>query len=290
MTENRLVRLKVLLAEHESPYALDRDHLAERISQLKLVRHPHVCRLIALDVQAQDVSLVSEFAEGVNGWAFSQQGRPTSVTLRLLAAQLMEALQAGDDSHVLHGDVKPCNVFIENRPLDGLTLKLQDWGIGQSRHRQPGETLCFRAPEYGPDSQPTVRGDLFSAAATLAALCTGRRLVDGNTADQLHTEWQAFDMAEWRASCPDLDPALLDWLAWLLQFNPEKRPASAAEALAGLYGRIKTRVVAHRPWWFTALLLVYNIAVVGTLAVFLLWLNKSPLLERAVQWWQGLAG
>ncbi len=290
VTENRLVRLKVLLAEHESPYALDRDHLTERISQLKQVRHPRVCRLIALDVQAQDVSLVSEFAEGVNGWAFSQQGRPTSAALRTLALQLMQALQAGESGHGEHGDVKPCNVFIENRPLDGLTLKLQDWGVGQSRHRQPGETLCFRAPEHGPEAQPTLRGDLFSAGATLAAICTGHRLVDGKTADQLQAEWQAFDMAEWRAGCPDLDPALLDWLAWLLQIDPALRPASATEAIAGLNGRIRMGSAKRQPWWFTALLAVYNLAVVGGLAAYLLWLNKGLPVDGLLQLWHRLAG
>ena len=289
VTENRLVRLKVLLAEHESPYALDRDHLADRIAQLKLVRHPRVCRLIALDVQAQDVSLVSEFAEGVNGWAFSQQGRPSSETMRTLAAQLMEALQAGESSHLVpHGDVKPCNVFIESQPLNGLMLKLQDWGTGQSRHRQPGETLCFRAPEYQHDSDPTARSDLFSSGATLAALCTGHRLVDGNTADQLQAGWRAFNMAEWRVGCLDLDPALIDWLAWLLEFDPERRPRSATEALAGLNGRIKRRSATGRSWWFTAVLAVYNAAVVGTLAGYLLWLNKCLSVDSVMQLWHRL--
>ncbi len=288
--ENRLVRLKVLLAEHESPYALDRDHLADRISQLKLVRHPRVCRLIALDVQAQDVSLVSEFAEGLNGWAFSQRSRLTSETLRLLAIQLMEALQAGEATHSFHGDVKPCNVFIENRPLDGLMLRLQDWGVGQSRHRQPRETLCFRAPEQGDNAQPTARADLFSAGATLAALCTGHRLVDGNTAEQRQAAWQAFNMKEWRAGCPDLDPELLDWLEWLLQINPALRPASATEALAGLNGRIKIRHAAGRSPWLTALLTAYNLAAVGALASYLLWLNKSLPVDSLIQLWHRWVG
>ena len=288
--ENRLVRLKVLLAEHESPFAADRDHLAERISQLKQVRHPRVCRLIGLDIQAQDVSLVSEFAEGLNGWAFAQQSRLSSTTLRTLAVQLMEALQAADASHIAHGDVKPCNVFIENRPLEGLVLKLQDWGMAQSRHRQPRETLCFRAPELSSESPPTVRGDLFSAGATLAALCTGHALIDGSTADQLLAAWRDFDVAEWQAQCPHIDPALLHWLAWLLEFDPEERPASAAEALAGLNGTIKIRRVIRRPWWRTLVLLGYNTAVMGALAAYWLWLTKSPFSAWLEQLWHRLAG
>ncbi|MDB6076217.1 MAG: serine/threonine protein kinase [Verrucomicrobiaceae bacterium] len=283
--ENRLVRLKVLLAEHESPYALDRDHLADRISQLKQVRHPRVCRLIALDVQAQDVSLVSEFAEGLNGWAFSQQSQLTSETLRTLATQLMEALQAGEASHTSHGDVKPCNVFIENRPLDGMMLRLQDWGVGQSRHRQPRETLCFRAPEHDDNLPPTVRGDLFSAGATLAAICTGHSLVDGKTKEELQTAWQEFSNAEWQAMCPHIDKTLLRWLSWLLQIQPDKRPISASVALAGLSGRMKMTSAEHRPWWMTILLIVYNLSVIGTLAAFLLWLSKALSPEGLAQLW-----
>ncbi|MDB6137928.1 MAG: family protein kinase, partial [Verrucomicrobiaceae bacterium] len=249
--ENRLVRLKVLLAEHESTYAVDRDHLADRINALKQVRHPNVCRLIGLDVQAQDVSLVSDFAEGLNAWTFAQQSQLTSATLRILATQLMQALQAFETYHIPHGDVKPCNVFIDHQPLEGLVLKLQDWGTGQSRHRQPHETLCFRAPEYWREAGPTMRSELFSAGATLAALCTGHALVDGNTVEKIQAAWREFEPGKWQAACPHLDPALLGWLSWLLQINPARRPASVAEALAGLNQKDKKATKTQCPWWLT---------------------------------------
>lgn len=289
VNENRLVRLKVLLAEHESPNALDREHLTDRIGRLKEVRHPRICRLIALDVQAQDVSLVSEFAEGINGWAFAQQSRITSAALRTLGTQLMEALQAGEIAQMPHGDVKPCNVFIESLPLEGLKLKLQDWGVGQSRHRQPRETLCFRAPEFTHGAVPTLRGDLFSAGATLAAMCTGHALVEGRTEEQLQAAWNEFDSAEWQASCPHLEPKLLQWLAWLLRIEPESRPASVAEALTGLRGNIRTDHHAH-PWWLTGISLIYNVIALGSLCGFLLWLNKVPPPEWMVQLWHRWVG
>ena len=286
VTANRLVRLKVLLAEHESPFPVDRQHLTARIPQLQGVVGPRVCRLLALDVQAQDTSVVSDFGEGNNGWAFSQQAAFTSAKLRVLADQLMEALKTGEASGVPHGNIKPSNVLIESRPVEGLQLVLQDWGLAESRHRQPRETLAFRAPERWEDVPPTLQSDLFSAAATLAAMCTGHGLVEGNTAAEFHAEWQAFDVAEWQAQCPHIEPALLLWLAWLLKFNPDERPASVAQALAGLHGEIKLSRPRKRSAWAVLMLLIYNISVIGTLALYWLWLTKHPFIERLAEWWK----
>ena len=289
VTENRLVRLKVLLAEHESSYFIDRDHLTDRIGKLKQVRSPRVCRLIALDVQAQDTTVVSEFAEGLNAWGFVQQSQFTSTKLRLLADQLMEALKAGEATGLPHGDLKPCNVLIESRPIEGLSLKLQDWGLAQSRHRHPRETLAFRAPELGPEDPPTLRSDLFSAGATLAAMCTGHALVEGNTVEQFRASWQGFDVAEWQAQCPHIEPSLLLWLAWLLQYHPEDRPANASEAIAALHGDIKIkRPIPPRSWLTVFILFCYNAVIIGGLAWYWLWLTKSPILENLSKWCQPL--
>lgn len=280
---NRLVRLKVLLADHDSAYALDRDHLAQRAALLQAVMHPNVCRLMALDVQAQDMSIVSEFAEGLSGWTYARRNRLTNAALRTLAEQLMEALKMAE-THVPHGDVKPNNLYIENRPLEGLTLKLQDWGVGQSRHRQPRETVSFRAPELHDDEAATLRGDLYSAGATLATLAGAE---PGTEAEVYQApRIREFDKAHWRDGCAGFDPALIEWLGDLLQTDPLQRPASASEALAWLRGGKPSNI--RRPLWLKLLLLLYNVAVIGTLAAYLLWLNKGLSVEGLMQLWQRL--
>ncbi len=279
---NRLVRLKVLLADHDSPYALDRDHLAQRAPLLQAVVHPNICRLIELDVQAQDMAIVSEFAEGLSGWTYARRNRLTSASLRVLAGQLMEALKVAESCLVLHGDVKPANLYIENRPIEGLRLKLQDWGVGQSRHKQPRETSSFRAPELHDGETATLRGDLYSAGATLATLAGMEPGMEGEAYQPPRS--REFDKAGWRARCTSLDPALVNWLEDLLQTDPLQRPASASEALDWLHGRKPSNT--KRPLWFTLLSMLYNVAVTGTLVAYLLWLNKMLAVEGLRHFWQ----
>ena len=235
------------------------------------------------------MTVVSEFAEGFNAWTFSQLGPFTTERLRVVAVQLLEALQAGEAAHLPHGDVKPCNVLIESRPLEGLCLKLQDWGLGQSRHRQPRETLAFRAPELGPEDAATLAGDVFSAGATLAALCTGHCLIEGRTAEDFREAWATFDVNGWQELCPHLDPGLLNWISWLLTLDPAERPATATEALEGLRDPSKRkrrrRAKPQRSALSQFLLLAYNGAVIAGLAWYWLWLTKNPVLELLGKGW-----
>jgi len=267
---NRVVRLKVLLTDHESRFALDREHLTQRMAVLVQIHHPLVARLVELDVQEQDMTLVSEFGEGIDGWKLIRHQPLTEAHLRTLAAQLVTALQAGEALNLPHGDLKPSNLIIENHPLYGLRLKLQDWGVAQSRHGQPRETLWFRAPELGPEDEPTARSDLFSAAATLVALITGQVLGEGDLAGPEPAGWAAFDALRLRSVRPDIDPALLDWLARLLHRDPAQRPDSATQALAAL--QRSAEPAAQHPWGVAALILVYNLAVLAMLIGYLWWL------------------
>ena len=273
---DRVVRLKVLLAEHESRFALDREHLRHRVASLQQICHPLVCRLIELDVQEQDMTLVGEFAEGLDGWHFAARRPVTTAQLRIIAEQLMTALQAGEAPGLPHGDIKPSNLIVDNHPTLGLRLKLQDWGVAQSRHGQPPETLLFRAPELRPEDEPTIQGDLFSAGATLVALLAGKAIGEGDSPGQRQAAWALFKTYQLRSLRPDLDPALHDWLLWLLQTDPSQRPASASQALAVLTGKTESLpmepVRRRRSWWPALVSLGYNAVALTTLVAYLRWL------------------
>ena len=225
-----LVRIKALLTDGDVGCAVDRDCIRAAVPALLNLWHPHVCRLVALDENSDDIALVSELSPGEPLTRMVTHHVLSAMDVRALASQLVMALQAGEALGIRHGDVKPSNVIVAAHPGGGCTLQLQDWGVADCRAQQPNETLCFRAPERLSGAPASAQSDLFSAGATLAVMLLGRPPVHGETPEQLFGAWASFDPMLLRHARPDVDSAFHDWLAWLLRFDPAYRPVAAAQA------------------------------------------------------------
>ncbi len=224
------VRLKALLGESASVYALDAHAVGELAEHLVPLQNPHVGRLLAVDAHEEEVTLVTELPEGMNAWQFVQQRILQAADVRAVASQLVMALMAGEQLGLRHGDVKPSNLILADHPAGGIFAQLQDWGQSECRHEQPRETLQFRALERLRGERGGAAADLFSVGATLTTLLLGRAPVEGGSAEELHAAWAEFDPVVLRHARPDVEPGVHDWLAWLLRADSALRPASAAQA------------------------------------------------------------
>jgi serine/threonine protein kinase len=228
----RKVLIKALLEDHETVCPLDRDSIQQMAPSLMQMRHPHIARLITLLPAEDEFAFVSEFMPGMNGRSFDAEHRPSPKDVRMLAVQLMHALQVGENLRQPHGDPKPSNLIIADHPSGGLFLQVQDWGLSLARQTQPPETLWFRAPELHAGGAPTMQSDLFTAAGSLFCIATNTSPTLGTTVEEIMQDWQAFDACELLEHLrPDLDQPLRDWLAWLLSLVPQQRPKSVSLAL-----------------------------------------------------------
>lgn len=231
----RKVLLKALLHEDETPNALDRERLQLLAPALMQFRHPQIAGLITMVPTEDEFALIYDFMPGMNVRAFANERQTSPADLRALAVQLMHALLVGEQLRQPHGDPKPSNLIIADHPSGGLFMQVQDWGLSLARSIHPTETLWFRAPELHASNQPTSQSDLFTAAASLFCLATNSAPAQGEDADDLIQQWQAFDAGPVLAHLrPDLDPPLRDWLTWLLRPDPRQRPHSVAQALERL--------------------------------------------------------
>lgn len=231
----RKVLIKSLLSENETPHALDRERLQLMAPALMQPRHPQITGLITLIPTEEEFAIVSEFMPGMNIRALAAQRQVTAGDLRALAVQLMQALMVGEHLRQPHGDPKPSNIIIADHPGGGLFLQVQDWGLSLARGVHPEETLWFRAPELHHAGVPTTQSDLFTAAASLFCLATNSAPAQGNAAEDLTQQWHAFSAVAALAHMrPDIDQPLREWLAWLLQPNPQMRPQCVAMALDAL--------------------------------------------------------
>jgi hypothetical protein len=141
--------------------------------------------------------------------ALEDRGR---LDLRRVAIGLADVLAYLHERKVLHLDLKPSNVLIE----DAGRVRLVDLGLSRiapaARPVSVG-TPGYRAPELGSGTAPPgPSADLFALGATLYAAVEGR----------------AFDRAPdaFRSTAWSLDPDLTQEVQWTLAEDPSTRPSA----------------------------------------------------------------
>lgn len=139
-----------------------------------------------------------------------------------LTAQASRALEALHAQGLVHGDVKPENLFLTE---DGV-LKLIDFGVVEPRPADPSRivgTADFVAPERARGGPGDARSDVYSLGAVLFALLTGRTLFAGPDDSVVAQQVQrlAPRPSELRAGLPS---AVDDLVVRALEKDPERRP------------------------------------------------------------------
>lgn len=125
-------------------------------SVLQALNHPGIVRVHDLGTDRQGRSFTT--MELLQGQTLSaRQGESPSLTsaeLLSILGQVCEALGAAHEHGVIHGDVKPDNIFLTPAPEGGLRTKLLDFGLskvhGLERLTRTGEVIgtpIYMAPE-----------------------------------------------------------------------------------------------------------------------------------------------
>lgn len=241
LARDRLLELELALKVlHPAAALADRDraffHEARAVAGL---RHPGVVAIY--DVDEPGRTLVMEFIPGgtvrdrlraLQGTLAPPRGmEPAEVTL--LAVGLLETLAFVHDHGVVHGDLTPRNVLLRTAGEPVLV----DFGIARTREgtgtgeEEMAGTPLYLAPERLRGAPASERTDLFAAGAVLWEALVGRPM-------RSHADLVA-GASESRPLPPDLLSALPAeqaplprLIAALTEAAPERRPATAHEALA----------------------------------------------------------
>ena len=232
---NRLVAVKIITRKLDNPEERDR-FLRESGAAGRMSSHPGIVTVHYAGLLDDDRPfLVMELCTGGSlTRRLDESLRPSQEWVRDLGVRIADALSAAHDQGVLHRDVKPANVLIDQYGHAGLA----DFGLAvmtdgmDLEERLEALTPAYAPPEAFAPHSPTKSGDVYSLAATLYALLCGHapRAVEDTGADPDMTAAQIVmahldDPVE---RLPDVDPRLMDVLMEALDDDPTKRPTAAA--------------------------------------------------------------
>ena len=234
---DRLVALKVIrpeLANH--PEVLRR--FKQELILARQVTHKNVIRIFDLG-EADGIKFISmDYIEGQDLRSLlRQKGKLAPADATAIMTQVCQALEAAHLEGVVHRDLKPQNIMLDNQGR----ATVMDFGIARSMQltgmTQTGALLGtpdYMSPEQAKGQEVDARSDLFTLGIILYELLTGKTPYQADTV--LGT---LLKRTQERARPPlELDPTLPRYLndvvVRCLEIDPRVRYQKASEILADL--------------------------------------------------------
>ena len=224
----RPVAVKVL-AEHLAGDESFRRRFLREARLAGRLSHPNLVQVYDAGETDGRPFIVMEY---VAGRTLAESGKlPVDETLGL-GLQACAGLQHAHDAGLVHRDVKPGNLLLRD---DGV-LKIADFGIARAaettRLTELGTVLgtaAYLSPEQAAGEEVTAAADVYSLAAVLYELLTGRPPYQFESLAELAGKQSGGVITPVRDLEPSVPPELEAAVMHALAREPRFRPASAAE-------------------------------------------------------------
>jgi serine/threonine protein kinase len=226
---------------------------AQLVGQLS---HPAIVQLFDLGIDEEGTPfLVMEY---VAGKTLEQRLGPFALTVQrscAWAADLANALALAHRAGIIHGDIKPGNIFVTPEEK----VKLGDFGIARLATQVSGAdrvigTPAYLAPEQILGEEQSPRSDQFSFGIVFYQMLTGVRPFEGSSVGAVCSEILNADPLPPSHHNPAVPPALDRVIERCLAKNPQDRFASFEELARSLYPFSRSRqrstdAPKKRSWW-----------------------------------------
>lgn len=176
------------------------------------LKHPNIVRAIDLDPYADPPYLVMEFVDGPSLRAVIDERRATLPipAVIMIMRGILQALGAAHDGGLVHRDVKPANILLDQPPSDLSTIsersvRVTDFGLGRASGsttqsilqsgshvtedgRSIAGTIAYMSPEQKEGKDVDGRSDLYACGVILFELLTGERPQGGDLPSSVRSD------------------------------------------------------------------------------------------------------
>ncbi len=236
---NRKVAIKVLPRRrvHDASY-LARFHLeAQAAAHLD---HPNIVRAFDVDNEDDTHYIVMEYVPGSDLQHLVRQNGPVPFEAAAdYIAQAADGLQHAHEKGVIHRDVKPANLLVDERGI----VKILDMGLARLKLDEeetpppaaaPEEhvlgTADYLSPEQAVNSHNVdARADIYSLGCSLYFLLTGHPPFPEGSLAQRIQKHRSVMPEKIEASRPNCPPSLAQICEKMIAKRPEDRYESASE-------------------------------------------------------------
>jgi WD40 repeat protein len=211
-------------------------HFQQEARLLASLKHPHIVRVYDFGIDGQTPYLVMDYAaHGTLRTRHSRGSRLPLPTVVEYVSQIAEALQYAHDRNVVHRDVKPENILLD----ENNKVKLSDFGIALIVHSSRQQsmqsvigTIAYMSPEQI-QGKPLSASDQYALGVIVYEWLSGLRPFQGSFLELCaqHLFAPPPSLAE---QVPTLDPAVERVVLTALSKDPARRFAGVRAFAAAL--------------------------------------------------------
>ena len=220
--------------------------IVREVEAAAALTHPNIVTLYDWFGDGSREVLVWELVEGES--LDKLHGRLSDGDVAAVGAELLNALAFAHSQGIIHRDVKPQNVMLDNAGR----VKVMDFGIARLMDAdtltQDGDvigTVAYMSPEQAAGRRVGPPSDVYSAGMVVYELLAGGHPLRGQTPAETLSNVAAGRLPSLREFRPDLPTPMIDLVDRACAARPSDRPAAVdlAEAFDELLesGRLQAR-------------------------------------------------
>ena len=241
----RIVAIKVMLKSlGDAPEFLE-SFRREAQAAAKL-NHPNIAQIYSFGQEKGQPYIVMELVGGKHFDEMIAQPEPLDQAMVMkIGMDIADGLQLAAASNLIHGDIKPENILLDERD----TAKLLDFGIASSPNAQTTEiwgTPYYIAPEKLKRQRVDFRSDIYCLGGTLYHALTQHPPFEGDDAIAVVKARLEHPPEPMKTYRPDIDPEVVEIIDRMLQVEPAMRYPTYGSLLSDMR-RYLSRVQPQMP-------------------------------------------
>ncbi|MCB9507666.1 MAG: protein kinase [Myxococcales bacterium] len=201
------------------------------------LNHPNIVDVFDMEEAYATFFIVMEKLEGRDlSDVIEQEGPIEAKAVRRILRQVAEALDYAHSKGVVHRDVKPSNVAID----DAGNVKLMDFGLAkvnrlEAQLQEDADivlgTPYYMSPEQARGDELDLRTDIYNLGILAFEMLTGQRPYSGRTKSEVQRKHVQAPVPSVRSILPDVPSDLEAFVTKALQKHPIDRFQTCREVL-----------------------------------------------------------